>query len=352
MSFSYIRRLRRILINIYHSLSIDKLFMRIGLFNKKIDTVINKFHGISNMPDCQLRKDIKKCYYKYLTTPQEYFLFRFYELDDIERSKFLSDNIKIRCLLKTTGEEIFANELCDKYNFYKLTANYFKRCVIAIGGDRPNGDISSFVNFTKQHSDLFAKPLAASFGAGAHVIKITNHDEAVAEFERLTKCGEWIIEDRIIQSKEMSVWNESSVNTVRLPCFLTSNGSFHALAPVLRVGRKGSVVDNAGGGGIIACIDIKSGVITTNGKDESGLEYIEHPDSCQKFRGWQVPNWRELLALAEEIHRNCLSNHRYIGFDFAFTNKGWVLIEGNWGQFLNQYVDRRGIKNEFLNYIK
>ena len=199
---------------------------------------------------------------------------------------------------------------------------------------------------------MFAKPLAASFGAGAHVVKITKRDEAVAEFERLTKCGEWIVEDRIIQSKEMSAWNESSVNTIRLPCFLTRNGSFYALAPVLRVGRKGSVVDNAGGGGIIACIDEISGVITTNGKDEAGLEYIVHPDSCQKFKGWHVPQWKDLLTLAEEIHRNCLYKHRYIGFDFALTDKGWVVIEGNWGQFLNQYVDYRGIKNEFLNYIK
>lgn len=199
---------------------------------------------------------------------------------------------------------------------------------------------------------MFAKPLSASFGNGAHVIKIANRAEAVAAFDRLSKGGEWIVEERIIQSSEMSAWNESSVNTVRLPCFLSSNGTFHALAPVLRVGRKGSVVDNAGGGGIIACIDERNGIITTNGQDEAGLEYLAHPDSNRKFKGWQIPKWKELLAFAEEIHRNCLSSHRYIGFDFALTDNGWVVIEGNWGQFLNQYVDHRGIKNEFLNYIK
>lgn len=351
MSFSKKRRLRRILINIYHALNLDKLFMRIGLFDKNIVTSLEKFKGYSDLSDYQLRKDIKTCYYKYLTTPQEYFLFRFFELDDIERAKFLSDNLKVRHLLKTISEEIYVNQLCNKYNFYKLTSNYFKRAVLVIGGGNQSVDIQEFVGFTRRHNDLFAKPLSASFGNGAHVVKITNSDEAIAEFDKLNNGGEWIVEDRIIQSMEMSTWNESSVNTVRLPCFLSSNGSFHILAPVLRVGRKGSVVDNAGGGGIIACIDEKSGVITTNGQDEAGLEYIVHPDSNKKFKGWQVPEWKELMRLAEEIHRNCLSDHRYIGFDFALTDEGWVVIEGNWGQFLNQYVDHRGIKNEFLNYI-
>ena len=134
MSYSNNRRLRRYLINIYHTLNVDKLFMRIGFFDKKIDAALKKFKGYSNLPDYQLKKDIKDCYYKYLTSPQEYFLFRFFELKDIERKKFLSDNLKVRHLLKTTGEEIYVNQLCDKYNFYKLTSDYFKRSVFVMGG--------------------------------------------------------------------------------------------------------------------------------------------------------------------------------------------------------------------------
>lgn len=129
MSYSKIRQIRRFLINIYHTLNVDKLFMRIGLFDSQINNALKKFKGNSNLSDSQLRKDIKDCYYKYLTTPQEYFLFRFFEINDKDRSKFLSDNQKVRHLLKTTGEKIYVNQLSDKYNFYKLTSNYFKRNV-------------------------------------------------------------------------------------------------------------------------------------------------------------------------------------------------------------------------------
>jgi hypothetical protein len=45
-------------------------------------------------------------------------------------------------------------------------------------------------------------------------------------------------------------------------------------------------------------------------------------------------------------------NHVYIGWDFTLTEKGWVLIEGNWGQFVGQYIDKEGIKKQFDNYLQ
>ncbi len=39
--------------------------------------------------------------------------------------------------------------------------------------------------------------------------------------------------------------------------------------------------------------------------------------------------------------------HRYIGFDFAYTPEGWVLIEGNWGQIISQYHNKIGQKERF-----
>ena len=42
-----------------------------------------------------------------------------------------------------------------------------------------------------------------------------------------------------------------------------------------------------------------------------------------------------------------MPNYPYIGWDFALTQNGWVLIEGNWGQFLSEFSDREGIKESF-----
>ena len=64
-----------------------------------------------------------------------------------------------------------------------------------------------------------------------------------------------------------------------------------------------------------------------------------------------MPQWKELLSTVEEVHRKCMPSHIYIGWDFALTENGWVLIEGNWGQLVNQYVDKVGLKKKFMEYM-
>ena len=76
----------------------------------------------------------------------------------------------------------------------------------------------------------------------------------------------------------MSQWNSSSVNTVRIPTFLTSKG-FSVAEPFLRTGRAGEIVDNAGAGGIFAVINPSDGCIITDGVDEAGHTYVHHPNS-------------------------------------------------------------------------
>ena len=85
--------------------------------------------------------------------------------------------------------------------------------------------------------------------------------------------------------------------------------------------------------------------------DEHGNEYICHPDSQVTFKGWQIPRWNELMKLTYEVHCN-MNKHVYVGWDFALTETGWGLIEGNWGEFVcQQMTNKRGFKQEFINYL-
>ena len=147
----------------------------------------------------------------------------------------------------------------------------------------------------------------------------------------------------------MRKWNYSFVNTVRIPTVLTSKG-FYVLGCFLRTGRKGAIVDNAGGGGIFAAIDDKSGMVISDGHDEYGHSYVSHPDSNIQFKGFQLPDWQSVIDIAEKAHRG-MPHHRYIAYDFAHTDSGWILIEGNWGQFLSQFASGVGLKDEFIKYM-
>lgn len=351
MAYTLKKRLKRGIIKVYQNLSIDKLFMNAGFFDKSIDKAIKKLSKKSIYSNKYLKKDIKRSYNKYLTTPDEYFLFDFPGKDENYRKLFLTDKARIRLLIKYVGERKFVEDLCDKYNFYKRTSQFFKRQVVVVGGNKGCTFID-FCNFVLKYKKVFVKPLSDSYGKGAHILTIENEDtNSLKSLFQKYSLNDWIFEECIIQSKEMAEWNQSSVNTVRLPCFL-SKGKFYVLNPFFRTGREGAVVDNAGGGGIFACIDENTGKIVTDGIDESNITYKSHPNSKKDYMGWQIPRWNELLEVAEKMFRECLPDHKYIGFDFALTDNGWVLIEGNWGQFVGQYASKIGVADMFKKYIE
>ena len=316
---------------------------------KAFDTFLTSEERRNRILKKKLSWDIKLSYCKYLTTPDEYFLFNFRNSTDAKRSSFLSDKRRLRVLLRKTGEKLFVEDLCDKYNFFLKCGEYFKRKVFFFD---VKTDERQFLDFALEVKHLFVKPLSGSFGKGIMKRFVDNEEEAVRLYAELrSKNSAFVVEEVISQCRQFSSLNESSVNTVRIPTFLTDK-CFHVGIPVMRIGRKGSIVDNAGSGGIIVNIDPATGLLASDGVDEKGGHYVSHPDSGVVFKNFTIPCWKDLLELVEKIHRHKMLMHIYIGWDFTLSDAGWVLIEANWGQFLNQYVDHQGVKSEFLKYMR
>ena len=349
------KRLRQsaIVRSLYYDFGMANLmvFAGFGDYEKQIDTAFFQFLSKEEQKDIntlkQLRKDIKQCFYKYKTTPSEYFLFKFREKTDKERATYLSDSVIMNEVAKTINRRVHDEELENKYNFYKLNRQFFKREAILVSDEKDYQIFNKIAS--KRH--LIAKPNTGSVGSGIMVFHIQNDADREEAWKKLMeKKSEWIVEELIAQSKEMAVWNESSVNTIRVNSFLHGD-KFEVLCPFIRTGRKGSIVDNGGQGGLFASIDPQTGIICTVGMDEHEREYKEHPDTGVKFVGWQVPCWRELMKTSEAVHRN-MRNHIYISWDFALSDNGWVLIEGNWGEFVAQQItNKRGFKNDFMQYL-
>lgn len=296
------------------------------------------------------KKDLVKCYILYAATPKDYFLFGFNNKNrtNKQRKLFITDTVKDSVLNRLEGWDKYI-ELSDKYAVYIKTKKYFGRNVMKLDN---HICFDSFSKFIKCGRGIFIKPLFGSYGKDVCIFDSKLDSDIKELFEKLTinEKSSWILEEQIIQSQEMAQWNSSSVNTVRVLSFL-NKGKFHVITPFFRTGRKGSIVDNAGSGGIISNVNANTGVVYTDGFDEDGKSYECHPDSGLNFKGWQIPLWKELIETVKNVHM-IMSDHIYVGWDFALTDNGWVLIEGNWGQFLNQYVDKVGRKEEFLKYMK
>lgn len=287
----------------------------------------------------KLTRDIVWCYIVYGSIPEEYFVFEFRHKNKRQREEYLTNKFKDLLLIDKIGWDKIMR-LRDKFETYNLLGQFFKRDVIKIASEN---DKECYMSFIKKHPRYFAKPIDGMCGKGAAIMEGNR-------FAELLSSGEWVIEEIVEQVREMSIFNDTSVNTVRLPTFY-HNGKFTPLAPFLRTGRKGSLVDNGGAGGVFAAIDEKTGTVISDGLDENNKSYTVHPDSSVKFSGFQLPQWKELLAIAEEAHKK-LSDQRYIAWDFAFTPKGWVMIEANSaGQFLWQYATKIGLKKKFLSLM-
>lgn len=335
-------------LGLYKCLNVYRLVSNKEKIEKDINRLIEIFYpDITAEKKNNLIKDVTRCYVQHLAKPQEYFLLDFINKTDKERSEWITDFIKDTYLKKYAKIER-AKELQDKFFVYEKMKPYFKRDACMISGSK---DKDSFLLFADKHNRFIAKPNKGSFGADTCVWDISEKEPENVFNELIKGKTTWILEELIEQTTEMGQFNPSSVNSVRIPTFKTKNG-YEIFGTFMRMGRKGSVVDNAGAGGIFVRIDEGTGQIISDGYTEHGEVFVQHPDSLVTFKGFQIPRWVELRDLAIKCHE-ALPEHKYIGWDFALTDNGWVLLEGNWGQFLCQQVSgQKPLKKKFISLIK
>ncbi|MBP5482603.1 MAG: hypothetical protein J6Y22_12740 [Paludibacteraceae bacterium] len=321
-------------------------------FGEEIEHVFGIFLTEKEMADEKLKEDMRIdmvwCYYRFGAVPREYFLMDFPHSDDKKRATYLTTRHKDNVMTEKVGRGENWDLLEDKNNFYDHFGQFFKRDVIKFNETVTR---EAFTEFCKKHDSFICKPIAGQCGKGVEILHLADHDnDPDKAFDYLKSKGKFIVEELIQQDESTKQFNPSSVNTVRLPAFLNKTG-FHIMRPVFRTGRTGSVVDNAGNGGIFSVIDEKTGICRTKGYDEFGGIFERHPDSGAKYEGFQIPDWDKLLKFAEEVHRT-IPFYPYVGWDLAYTvNKEWVLVEGNWGQIVCEYAEREGVKKMFDDFF-
>ncbi len=294
--------------------------------------------------DPEYLTDLKFYRYAYGFLPFEYVCYGFGSKTREERKSFVSDlerNMIIYRMNDIRAISLFA----DKGNAYELLKEFYGRECLAVEGKT---DYQAFRAFAEKHPVLVKKPAVSEKGRAVELMDLSSGsgpDRSL--FERLIRDGKQILEEPIVQSREMAVFNASSVNTVRCATILTRQGP-EILFCGLTVGRAGSFVNNGGAGGILAGIDPETGILNTGGVDEYCFRYEAHPDSGVPFAGYRMPDWNGMLRACREasILAGKAGCH-YAGWDMAHTeNRGWVIVEGNGGGQLigAQIASRYGIR--------
>lgn len=268
--------------------------------------------------ESQIMNHINHCYIDFGIVPDVYYCSRFYEFDDYQLALCgNSTDSKKLCAKYNKGIRVLSNKRLfnDKYRDFIGRRFWVNR----------NTDFEKFKEFACGLNDVFCKPTDSTSGRGAYRYSLQGKDlKEVYEF--FMDQPEYLVEEALVQHEDMARFYPGSVNTIRLISIM-KDGEFDAFACIARFGVDG-VTDNFSGGGIACSVDPKTGVILTDGLVKTGEVHERHPVTGERFKGFQIPHWPEVLRVAEAILGH-VDSINYAGLDLAICDDGVVIIEGN-----------------------
>lgn len=261
------------------------------------------------------------CLLRYGARPVDYVRFEFYKKNGHERNRYLTWGryMRMKNLFGTYNESTHG-----KIAEYNTFADYIHRPWMVADKDTEPQIIKDFI---AKQGIVFAKPNHGD--QGKDVMKIKAGDGSAIE-KLIIDCRkiQYVVEGVIEQVPEIGKINSSSINTVRAYTLLKRNGEAQILGIMLRVGRKGSHVDNWGSGGVGYDFDLETGVCVGYGRDKQNNPYIFHPDSNVQMVGFCLPDFENLKKIIIELTHK-VPEARFVGWDIAITPNGYELVEMN-----------------------
>lgn len=196
-----------------------------------------------------------------------------------------------------------------------------------------------------EEGNLFIKPFAMGKGNGVHRLacdadgklyideKEYTKDDLIAY---LKKLDGYIICECMKQHSYSDAIYDKTVNTIR---FITMRDvETHEMKVFFAVQRIGTAktipVDNGSKGGLVAKIDLETGVLSEARCLQDLGVFKVHPDSGNPIEGAQIPNW---TAIKEQMLDVCkkIPYMDFIAWDLLITEEGVCVIEANTSSGVN-----------------
>lgn len=304
-------------------------------------------------------------------TTDEYYDFEFERMDNSFRNSFLGMNEQ-RHYLDVLNPIRYCAFARNKYAAHKMFENtsirssnlycYYEPYANVRDSEHIGSTIADVVRILRQKNVNECVIKATDESHGDNVLVVNHIDYFVDDCELELYNGERcrisnilstkprIIESVIKQTHQFASFNATSVNTIRFMTTLFPSGEARVIAAILKIGRNGACVDNAGSGGNIdASVDLETGEIN-NVMQYDGWRNIHaidlHPDTGVKLNGILIDNWDKIKAEVIKYQQSfpwC----KAAGWDIAITDDGPIVVEVNdfWDRTL-QYFIKKGWRNE------
>ena len=191
---------------------------------------------------------------------------------------------------------------------------------------------------------VFMKPVDGQKGENVYGVNVSDNEvyingkrssmsEVVSVIEEVSVSHDMLIQMKIIQHPDVSVFHKESVNTLRVVTINHKHSSnpddIVLVGSELRVGCGGNHTDNVSAGGLKIGVN-ENGTLMEYGfyGKGHGTKTRTHPDSGIVFQGYLLPFYNETIQLCKEFHAKLKEIH-FIGWDVAITENGPIFVEGN-----------------------
>lgn len=265
--------------------------------------------------------DMAKCARKYGAGYMDYDLFEMYNLTDAQRDTYITRG-RNNNLIERYNNKAYFHIFENKNEFNKKFEKYIKRDWI----DTTTSPKEDVVNFIKKHDVFMAKPIDGGCGKGIEKIETKDYESPEELYNYLIENHNFELEEVIKQHEEVSKIYPKAINTVRMVTILKDNKP-HVICAYFRIGN-GSFVDNFNSGGMVAPIDVKTGVVLDKAIDKNKNLYEVHPETGNTIKGFKFPFWNEAIKMCREASK-VVPEMAYIGWDVAFTGNGPIFVEAN-----------------------
>lgn len=293
---------------------------------KKIYKMSRKLHLLRGGSTLRYFNDAVKCSKKHGASPENYFVLRFFQLDEAERAMYLTSG-RSKKLDRILNLNAKADEK-EKIGHKNLFNSSFKGLVNRDFLFAPNADFKQFSDFISRHAVFIVKPDTGTMGRGVekkHREQIENLDA----FYSYCRENEILLEEVITQHEELNKINPHCINSIRINA-ARSSGGIKLIGACIKCGTGESVSDNFHAGGIAYPVDLASGKISGPGRNNTDLnEYEYHPSTGLYMPDFQIPYWEEVKQ-AVVSGMETVPSLGYIGWDIAVTADGPEIIEGNY----------------------
>ena len=302
-----------------------------------LDGAIEKFND--EHPEHGTLVDYKHALIRQRVSYDEYMkCYEFWKLDGKQRDEFVSE-MEMRCIYRKTVQVGF-DRLCSNK---ALLLKVFNRFVHRQWQDVSSMSVGEFNNFLSSN-DCIVKPCFGTLGRGVSLVRQDDNHNLQGLFDYCCE-NNFLVEERIRACKEIEDFHPQSLNTIRVYT-ISKSGRCELVAAELRVGVGNSVIDNASAGGIVAAIDLETGIIIGDGADKAGNRYRAHPDTGKVFKGFVIPHWQKVVDTCKEMSA-VVPEMVFGGWDICVLPNGNVeMME------VNSYPNVSGLQTAYRKGLK